>query len=217
MKFSALLLSFAFLTQVANAGVLTLENGSKKIEGVSVATSAALTMPGTTTLEKLDFIGAGLRTKKVLVANVKVYVAQVFLDNAGKFVRSEAGAVKSLSDMKAGAVSLTFLRNVDAPTVQISFRDALEANDIDVNDKGVAAFLSAVKEGADAKEGKAMNISLKRADDGKVTVVYENTSGVEKTITGGETLFKGILAIWLGEPADSGLETLRAAILKGDK
>lgn len=217
MKFSALFLSLALLTQVANAGVLTLENGTKKIEGVNVANSASLTLPGTTTAEKLDSIGAGLRTKKVLVSNVKVYVAQVFLDNAGKFVRTNDGAVKSLADMKAGAIHLTFLRNVDAPTVQISFRDALEANDVDTNDKGIAAFLSAVKDGADAKEGKSMNISLKRSDDAKVTVVYENTSGVEKIVTGGETLFKGILSIWLGEPADSGLATLKAAILKGDK
>jgi hypothetical protein len=118
--------------------------------------------------------------------------------------------------MKAGAIHLTFLRGVDAATVQVSFRDALDANDIDLNNKGIAAFLAAVKEGADAKDGKSMNISLQKDSKGVVTVVYENTSGVEKTITGDETLFKGILSIWLGEPADSGLETLRAVILKGE-
>ncbi|MBC7537406.1 MAG: chalcone isomerase family protein [Bacteriovorax sp.] len=214
MKLSALFLSLLLVTQIASAGVLTIEKGNRSIEGVNVGKSADLVTISST--QKLDYIGAGLRTKKVLVANVKVYVAQIFLDNIGKFVRTDAGAVKSLADMKAGAIHLTFLRGVDAATVQVSFRDALDANNIDLNNKGIVAFLSAVKEGADAKDGKSMNISLAKDDKGVVTVVYENTAGVEKTITGDETLFKGILSIWLGEPADSGLETLRAVILKGE-
>jgi hypothetical protein len=216
MKFSTLFLSLAFLSQVASAGVLSLEEGSRSIEGVKVAKSASIALTGTTSVDKLDFIGAGLRAKKVLIANIKVYVAQVFLDNSGKFVRTNSGAVKSLSDMKAGAIHLTFLRSVDAPTVRVSFRDALDANDVDLKNKGIVAFLAAVNDGADAQNGKSMNISLKKNDNGVVTVVYENTSGIEKTITGDETLFKGILSIWLGEPADSGLHTLRSTILKGE-
>lgn len=216
MKLSTLFLSLAFLSQVASAGVLSLEDGNRTIEGVNIAKSASIALTGTTSVDKLDYIGAGLRTKKVLVANVKVYVAQIFLDNAGKFVRTTAGAVKSLSDMKSGAIHLTFLRSVDAPTVQVSFRDALDANNVDLKNKGIVAFLAAVNDGADAQSGKSMNISLKKDNAGVVTVVYENTSGVEKTITGDETLFNGILSIWLGEPADSGLQTLRAAILKGE-
>lgn len=216
MKLSSLFLSLIFLSQVASASVLTVENGTRSIEGVNVASSASLTLPGTTSADKLDSIGAGLRTKKVLIANVKVYVAQIFLDNAGKFVRTNSGAIKSLSEMKAGAIRLTFLRSVDAPTVQVSFRDALDANDIDLKNKGIAAFLAAVNDGADAQNGKSMNISLKKGDNGIVTVVYENTAGVEKTITGDETLFKGIMAIWLGEPADAGLQVLKTAILKGE-
>ncbi|MDD4974352.1 MAG: chalcone isomerase family protein [Bacteriovorax sp.] len=214
MKLSSLFLSLLLVTQMASAGVLTIEKGNRSIEGVNVGKSADLVTINET--QKLDFIGAGLRTKKVLVANVKVYVAQIFLDNAGKFVRTNAGAVKSLADMKAGAIHLTFLRGVDAATVQVSFRDALDANDIDLHNKGIVAFLSAVKEGADAKDGKSMNISLQKDSKGVVTVVYENTAGVEKTITGDDVLFKGILSIWLGEPADSGLVTLRATILKGE-
>lgn len=216
MKLSSLFLSLALISQVASAGVLSLENGTRTIEGVTIAKSASLTLPGTTEAEKLDYIGSGLRSKKVLVANVKVYVAQIFLDNAGKFVRTNAGAMKSIDDMKAGAIHLTFLRGVDASTVQVSFRDALDANDVDLNNKGIAAFLAAVKDGADAKDGKSMNMSLKKDDKGVVTVVYENTDGVEKTITGDNTLFKGILSIWLGESADNGLATLKASILKGE-
>ena len=214
MKFSSLLMSMLLVSQIASAGVLSIENGNRTIEGVAIGKSAEIVNANETI--KLDSVGAGLRTKKVLIANVKVYVTQIFLDNVGKFVRSNEGAVKSLSDMKAGAVHLTFLRSVDAPTVQVSFRDALDANDIDLNNKGIVAFLDAVKNGSNVESGKALNISLKKSDDGVVTVVYENTSGVEKTITGDETLFRGILSIWLGESADSGLETLKATLIKGE-
>src|SRR4051812_37878804 len=103
MKLSTLLFSFAIFSQVATAGVLTLEQGNKTIEGVNIAKSASLSLAGATEATKLDFIGAGLRQKKVLVANVKVYVAQIFLDNSGKFVRTNAGAVASLKDMNAAA------------------------------------------------------------------------------------------------------------------
>ncbi len=207
-------MSLAFFSQIASAGTLSLEKGNRSIEGVNIAKSATLNMSGSS--EKLDYIGSGLRLKKVLIANVKVYVAQLFLDNAGKFVRTSSGAVKSLSDMKAGAIHLTFLRSVDASTVQVSFRDAFDANNVDLNNKGIAAFLAAVKEGADAQNGKSMNISLQKDDKGVVTVVYENTSGVEKTIKGDNTLFNGIMSIWIGEPADTGLSNLKSAILKGE-
>lgn len=215
MKLSSIVFSFALFAQVASAGVLTLEQGNKTIEGVNVAKSATLALPGATEATKLDFIGAGLRAKKVLVANVKVYVAQIFADNAGKFVRTEDGAMASMKDMKAAAVNLTFLRSVDAPTVQVSFRDAFDANDVDLNNKGIAAFLAAVKESADAKDGKSMSMSMKK-DNGVVTLVFEGTNGVEKTVTGDEKLFDAILSIWLGEPADSGLETLKTKLIKGE-
>lgn len=215
MKLSSAILSFllavTFCSQIASAGVLSIERGPKTIEGVAIGSSATLLLGGST---KLDYIGSGLRSKKVLVSWVKVYVAQVFMDNAGKFVRTDSGAVKSVDDMQAGAVRLTFLRGVDAATVQTSFKDAFNANGVDVNNKGVAEFLSAVKAGADAKQGRSMNISMKRNASG-VTVIYENTNGEEKTIKGDKTLFSAIMSIWIGAPADSGLEILKTSILSG--
>lgn len=215
MKLSSTVLGFtlatALFSQIASAGVLSLERGSRTIEGVSIGSSATLNMGGSM---KLDYIGSGLRSKKVLVSNVKVYVAQIFMDNAGKFVRSASGAVQSVGDMKAGAVRLTFLRNVDAPTVQTSFKDAFNANGVDVNNSGVKAFLSAVSKGADAGSGHSMTMAMKR-DGAGVTLVYENTKGGSSTIKGDSSLFKAVMSIWLGTPADSGLATLKTSILSG--
>ena len=205
----------AFITQVASAGVLTLEGGTNKINGVTIANSATLTSETNSEVEKLDLIGAGLRTKHVIITDIKVYVTQLFFDNAGKFVRTNAGALTSLADMKAGAIHLTFLRDVDAQTVQTSFKDALKMNNVDLKNAGVTAFLAAVNDGADAAKDKSMNISLKKESDGKVTVVYENTDGDETTISGDETLFQAIFSIWLGQSADSGLETLKGTLIKG--
>jgi hypothetical protein len=215
MKLSSAVLSFtlatALFSQIATAGVLSIERGSRTIEGVSIGSSATLSIGGST---RLDYIGSGLRTKKVLVSTVKVYVAQLFMDNAGKFVRTSGGAASSVGEMKAGAVRLTFLRGVDAATVQTSFKDAFNANGVDVNNKGVSEFLSAVRAGADAKQGRSMNISMKR-DAGGVTLVYENTNGGERTIKGDSSLFRAIMSIWIGNPADSGLATLKSSILSG--
>lgn len=215
MRLSSTVLGFtlatALFSQIASAGVLSVERGSRSIEGVNLGSSATLNLGGST---KLDYIGAGLRTKKVLVSTVKVYVAQIFMDNAGKFVRTDSGATASISDMKAGAVRLTFLRNVDAPTVQTSFKDAFNANGVDVNNKGVAEFLAAVRAGSDASQGKSMNIAMKREGAG-VTLVYENTKGGSSTIKGDSGLFKAVMSIWLGNPADSGLATLKSSILSG--
>jgi len=214
MKLSALVLSSLLFVTVAHAGVFGLETGDRKIENVNIATSAAITTGSET--QKLELLGAGLRAKKVLVTNVKVYVTQVFVDDASKFDRSStAAALASLDNMKAGAIRLTFLRDVDAGTVQVSFRDALEANNVDINEQGVASFLNAVKDGADAQNGKSMNMSLTKLEDGTVQVVYENTKGEEETVVGDAKLFTAIFSIWLGTPADSGLATLQKALLKG--
>jgi hypothetical protein len=215
MRLSATVLGFtlatALFSQIASAGVLSLEAGSRSIEGVKIGTAATLNMGGPM---KLDYIGAGLRSKKVLVSNVKVYVAQIFMDNAGKFIRSASGAVPSIGEMKAGAVRLTFLRGVDAATVQTSFKDAFNANGISVTNSGVASFLASVRAGADASSGHSMTMAMKREGAG-ITLVYENTKGGTTTIKGDSSLFKAIMSIWLGTPADSGLSSLKSQILSG--
>ncbi len=213
MKLLSLIGTALLFTQVAVAGVIKYEDGTRTINGVSVGRSAELSVDNG--VYHMDVIGAGLRTKKVLVANVNVYVAQVYVDNAGAFVRTADGAVKSIDNMKAGAIRLTFLRDVEADKVKVSFRDAFDANDINTDEPGIAAFLNAVSDGGDAEGNKTLNISFARLDDGSVRVIYEDTKGKETTVIGNAALANSIFAIWLGEPADAGLATLKKELLKG--
>lgn len=207
MKTSSLLLGL-LLSFNAFAGVLTLETGSKEIKGVKLFSTATV---GET---KLDFIGAGLRTKKVLV-DMDVYVVQVLSDNATKFVRTEAGALNSIADMNSVAFTLTFLRDVDAKKVMESFDEAFNANEVDQDVKGIKEFLAAVRAGGAAENTKTMTILLQKKSNGTVAITYEGTNGVAKTVTGATESMKIISSIWLGESADSGLLTAKKSIIKG--
>ena len=122
----------------------------------------------------LALIGAGLRAKRILIANVKVYVAQLFSSDAAQFVRTEKGALDSLRDSRTTVMSLTFLRNVDAPTVQQSFKEALTKNAVNLTEPAMAAFLQAVVQGGDAVSGKTLVFAFQKNADGSETATYED-------------------------------------------
>lgn len=213
MKLGGFLLSLVLFSSVSMAGVLTVQTTGKVIEGVTVAQTATVkTAEGET---KLDLLGAGLRNKKVLVTNVRVYVAQILADNAAKFVRTNDGALKSLKDMKTVAITLTFLRDVEAEKVMSAFLDSLDANGVDYNKEDVSAFLEAVRVGGQADNGKTLSIVLTRVDEKTSKVVYEATNGSFEEITGDAQLFDEIASIWLGKTTDGGLENAKTAIVKG--
>lgn len=211
MKTSSFVLSL-LISFNAFAGILTVETGSKTIEGVKLFSTA--TVKSETSEVKLDLVGAGLRTKKVLV-DINVYVVQLLSDNQTKFVRTEAGALDSVAGMNTVAFTLTFLRDVDAKKVMESFEDAFNANEVDQDVKGIKEFLAAVKAGGAAEDKKTMTILLQKKSNGTVAITYEGTNGVAKTVIGAPETMKIISSIWLGESADSGLLVAKKSIIKG--
>lgn len=214
MKFVMSLIAGLFATTTATAGILVMDPAnSRKIEDVTVAQSATVTLENQAI--QVSTLGAGVRSKKVLIANVKVYVAQVLSSDASKFVRTQEGALNSLSDSRTTVIALTFLRTVDAPTVQTSFKDALKANKVELSDAAVAGFLSAVENGGEATEGKTLVIALQKNADGSETVSYEDTNG-KVTALKGLGLTQKIMSIWLGVPADSGIQKLKDALINGN-
>ncbi len=103
------------------ASIIETTLGEKSIENVKIAVKATTNIDGRKT--DLLIAGAGLRVKKKAFIPIKVYVAQIFVSELQKFVRTEAEALNSLDMMNTAVVQLTFVRNVDAPTVQMSFKD----------------------------------------------------------------------------------------------
>jgi hypothetical protein len=212
--FAAAVLATTLIASSSFAALLTTTPGDKVINGVKIAKDGQVNINGQQI--PVELIGAGLRAKRVVIANVKVYVAELLSSDASKFVRTDADALSSLDQSRTIALRLTFLRGVDAATVQTSYKEALDANKISTSDAAIAQFLQAVTAGGDADNGKAMTIVTNKEANGDETVYYEGTKdGAPAKITGPKGFSNKLMAIWLGTPADSGLANLKTQLIKG--
>lgn len=202
----------ALFAVVAQGAVLETTPGTSEIEGVKISKG------GTATVETpvaMTTVGAGIRKKKVAVIKVNVYVAELLVSDGAKFVRTNEGALPSLDNMQAVALQMTFLRSVDAEKVQSSFRDGLDENDEAFAKRAdVAKFLDAVKNGGEAVEKGTLRIVAERQGE-KEVVAYENTKAEVVKIVGTKGFIKALMSIWLGAPADGGLEDLKDNLIKG--
>jgi len=178
-----------------------------QLEGVTL-TTAGLSKNG----QKLQYVGAGLRSKKVVMVNVRVYVGEFFVADTAKFQKSNA--LQSVTESSPALIQLHFLRDVDAEKVQSSFKEALEANKVDLKKEEVQKFLEAVKSGGEAKKGKMLSILGAKKSDGSETITYEDSNSKATTVSGGAGFIRDIFAIWLGIPSDDGVAKLKAEILK---
>ncbi|MFM6928313.1 MAG: chalcone isomerase family protein [Bdellovibrio sp.] len=216
MNFFARATAFAFLsvalsTSMAYASLLKMEKGTRSIEGVNVSKSAEATVNGKSA--ELGTIGAGLRWKKILLSKVKVYVAQVLLSSPDRFVKKDKDALKSLDDSEIVAIQLTFLRTVDAATVQTSFHEALSVNKIDMTNESLKKFLAVVDQGGDATSGNSLTILIQKHSDGSESLIYEDCNGKQSQVDGDKGFTQKIMSIWLGTPADAGVASLKSDIL----
>lgn len=208
--FAALILSLTMAT-TAYGALLSNEGSKGKLEGVNLSSSGSANIESENI--KLSQIGSGLRAKKVLFVNIKVYVAELFVSTPEQFKKADSEALASLKDQKAVAVQLHFLRSVDADNVQKSFKEALKINNVNLDDAAVKQFLDSVNQGGEAKEGKALTILGAKLKDGSEEVLYENTSGAVSTIIGKAGFVEKIFSIWLGKSADDGVAQLKKSIL----
>ncbi|WP_413587505.1 chalcone isomerase family protein [Bdellovibrio sp. HCB274] len=194
----------------ANAALLKTEASTNKLESVTLSSSATTNSEGEEI--KLSEVGAGLRAKKVFMVNVKVYVGELYVADTGKL--NKADPMTSLKDQKAVAIQLHFMREVDADNVQKSFKDALKANSVNLDDAQIKQFLDAVSKGGEAEKGKALTILGTRLKDGNEKISYETTTGSVTEIKGPAGLIEKVFSIWLGKPSDDGVAQLKKSILK---
>lgn len=202
------LIVFLFSVSAFASIVNTLEKG-RSVNGVEVAKKIELST-GTTKTE-LALFGAGLRAKKVVFVDVSVYVASIHLDKVDEVSRDAANVLDSLKVSDRAVVQLSFLRDVDALKVQASFKEALVANGVNVEESGIAALLSAVKNGGEAVKGKSITIALVKSAG---EAFYEESSGKVQSFKIASSDFEKILSIWLGKSADDGLLKLKDELLK---
>lgn len=208
LLFSIVLASAVF----AQASLLSYEAGDQKNANVVLNKTASINDDkGNPTALKMDLLGAGLRTKTVLVVEAKVYVLQLFADNKAAFSR-DANALASLANSTRVAIKIDMLRTVSASSLSTSLKDAVVANGYTV-DAEIQNLLSLMEKSAEATSGKSLALLLTKSN-GKTNVYYEDTKGATQSFVGSAELSTKILSIWLGKPADDGLATLKASLLK---
>jgi len=208
IPFLALILYFLSPSS-AFAQILKAQAGTQKLEGVSLPASLS-TADGKTLLP----VGAGLRSKKVLLVPVRVYVGALYVADLAKFKKSPSEALNSLPEASPAALQLHFLRDVDAGKVQSSFIEALEANHVDLKKPEVQKFLDAVKNGGEAKKNSTLTVFGHKKSDGSEVIVYEDSNLKATTISGGPGFLREIFSIWLGLSSDEGVAKLKADLLK---
>lgn len=201
-------------TVMTHAAMLSYENGFKIINGVSLKKSATINdRSGNPTTLKMDILGAGLRAKTVLVVKANVYVAQLFSDNKAGYVRDANQALTSLvKNSNRVALKIDMLRTVSSSALVTSFKEALAANNIAL-DAELNSALALMEKSAEATSGKTITLLMTK-DNGKTNLYYESTVGEVVSMVGSAEMMGKIMAIWLGKPADDGLASLKADLLK---
>lgn len=198
----------------AQAALLTYEAGPQSNNGIVLNKTASVNdSKGTPTAVKMDLLGAGLRTKTVLVVEAKVYVAQLFSDNKAAFTRTDADALSSLvKNSNRVALKLDLLRTLSSATLASSLKEAIVANGYAV-DGEVSNLLALIEKSAEATSGKSITMMVAK-DGGKTNLYYEDTKGDVQSFVGSADLMTKVLSIWLGKSADDGLASLKGQLLK---
>lgn len=201
-----LLSALLLLPLLAFAAEPKLQLGSQKIEGVTLADAGEFPL-GDASLS-LKRASAGLRYKKVVFVKAKVYVAQLFLADPGKYKRSEAEALPSLAEQKGLAMRLTFLRDVDAKKIEGAFREGLEESGIK-DDPEMKGFLAAALAGGESKTDSTILVVADRPAAGKERLAYTGPNGKTTVLESSGGLINKVFSLWLGKMSDSGLESLK--------
>lgn len=214
MKSVSLLFSLLVWTHFGSADVLSLTLGKDVKYGVTLSTGATATVNGQTV--NLTTVGSGLRQKKVVIVPVNVYVAQLLVSDPSRYVKTNAGALPSLDASQTVAMYLSFLRNVDASTINEAFQASLDANGISEKDPDIVKFKQLVDELGGLKDNGAMTILISKNNDGTETLVLENKKDKtdSRTHVGAAGLTHKLMSMWLGIPADSYLEALKTELLQ---
>lgn len=217
-KFSIALIGTALAIGGAQAALLDVTPSANKVDDVTLGSKAVANTEGKST--QLDFIGGGKRIKKVLVVKANVYVAQLFVDQKDKFAKTpkeanletDVTSLNSIANVGVVALKLDFLRDLSADKIVDSFEDALKSNKLDVaTNEGLKKVLAAVKKGGAVTQGESIAIvGVNGATQDKLFV--ENSKGVAEIVEGDSKLVENMFSIWLGIPADSGLERLKGEL-----
>jgi hypothetical protein len=201
-------------SNASSASILSFGPGTDSIGSVTISQTAEANVSGRNS--KLVHVSSGMRTKKIATAHIDIYVAQLFANDRSKVTCTEVSTpttpdtLDSLDGEATVALSMSFVRNVDAATVLTSFKDSLAANGIAASDTDVAKFLNLVANAGPAFSDSSFIVIGEKLSDGTEVISFENSDGKAESVVGAKDFIKKVFSIWLGKPAagDADLATL---------
>ncbi len=164
----------------------------------------------------MNAVSHGLRKKTVFgMVPVSVYVLQVLAAKPEKLVRTPEGFLASVKEAGPVQLHFTFSRNLSGDKISSSFKDGLEANDVNVKalSKELGQALAQISEIKEFKEGQNFSITFTWAGDNATAFITDPTLKIS-TITGPKQFADQLLSIWFGKTADSRLEDLKQTLVK---
>lgn len=213
----ALVISFSAQSANDHYSVKFGEPSEQKIGDFALASKAIVSLG---TPIDLGRVAAGIRNKTFL--KIKVYVLQVFSTNAAIQKSNGDSAIESLLQKnQTVALSLTFIRNVEAKQIVDAYKESLAANNIKSDEEPFKNFLEEVQKKAESKKGVTLWFVLKsdagvKGAAGKehITFFTEGKESVAFEAATGSNFLKNFLSIWFGKTTDGGLESLKEQLLK---
>jgi hypothetical protein len=165
---------------------------------------------------QLKAVTAGIRVKKVVFVKAKVYVAELLASTPEKFQKDEASALTSLQEMDSVAMKLTFLRDVEAKSFRGAFLDGWKENKISENDPWAKNFLEKILVLGEQKKGAQLLILASKSKGGDLILV-DNFNDKQLLFPAQPDDRRKVFSLWFGQPADSGLQDLKAKLLGKEK
>lgn len=161
---------------------------------------------------QLMAVAAGIRVKKVVFVKAKVYVAELLASSPEKFQKDETTALNSVLGIDSVAMRLTFLRDVDAKSFRSAFADGWKENKFPESDPWSKNFLEKIAVLGELKKGDQLLVLATKSKEGDLIVV-DNFKEKQLLFPAQSEDRRRIFALWLGQPADSGLEDLKEKFL----
>jgi hypothetical protein len=205
MKYIIALL-FAFN---ANASILEINPVKKwNINGVPVGHEAVAM--GT----KLDLIGTGTAVKKMGLAKAKLFVVQMYAERPIFFIRNETVAINSIDKIGLTAIRMTFLRNIDGPTVNESITDYLRTNITEQEHSMYMHDISSIVTGIGVSDAviSGQHIDIVAY---KHNLVLQNTKGVVTNVaSNNNNLTNKVFSMFIGNTTDAESLSLKRQLLQ---
>lgn len=196
----------------ASAKLLELKPGEKSIEGVKLAKEAIFVSDGKPVT--LAPYASGIRKKKVALFWAKVYVGQIFAAPGLTVPPSTIEDAQTvLNTQPVVGLTMTFLRDVSAGRQKDAFEDSLQTNGFDPKSDAMKPLFAIVEKGGEAKDTLTTTIVFEHRKDGTEWFHYENGKGELQSQAFEKGTISKVLAIWVGKPADSGMERLQSQFL----